>query len=70
MYKHGSNTGFVVELGSTGLHCRHTVALPILYRRLPGVTMAKRSSTGKCRATSALLRQTPWPNWESPSLVD
>jgi len=51
---------------SSGLHRRHTVAPPLFNRHSAGAIVPSRSSIGKSRATSALLRHAPWPNMGAP----
>jgi len=45
--EHCLNTAFEVKSASIGLHRRHTVASPSLYRHSPVSTVPNRSSTGK-----------------------
>jgi len=48
---------FVVEWASTGLHGRHTMALPLLYRHSMGATVQNRSLTGK---SPGYVGSPPW----------
>ena len=57
---------FADESVSSGLHRRHTVAPPLFNRHSAGAIIPSRSSIGKSRATSALLRHAPWPNMGAP----
>jgi len=63
---YGLNTAFEVESASTGLHRRHTIAPPFLYRHSPGATVPNRSSTGMSRG---YVGSPPWHTVAKPGVT-